>query len=284
MTEDVLAIRMNESMFSSEVTEGELVDVARIFGRCTSDLLNDYIEERGFTTVHQVLLGIDISNGSLPQYLSSLDKQSLANQIDLADARGRTPLAWAVEFGCPNAVSTLLQYGANPHQVRKNLRGASPLLHLIIAAPPWQRTGVDSNIRPLEVVRILLEAGVDVNAKDHEGWTPLHVAASWNLFEVVCEIARYGGFTLDWDAKTDDGDSALDLCRNGEVNKDVESILCKKGTFISDRIEEEECETVSHTSEDKFLEQGLKEEYFDALQESDFFPTNVEDPPVHARP
>ena len=29
------------------------------------------------------------------------------------------------------------------------------------------------------VYRLLVEAGADVNACDHDGWTPLHAAAHW---------------------------------------------------------------------------------------------------------
>lgn len=37
----------------------------------------------------------------------------------------------------------------------------------------------------IETVRLLLIAGANVNAIDHEGWTPLHIAASWSLFGVT---------------------------------------------------------------------------------------------------
>lgn len=78
---------------------------------------------------------------------------------------------------------------------------------------------MDTNIRSRGAVRVLLEAGVDVNGRDHEDWTPLPVAASWNLLDIVHEIARHGGSVLDWEAKTDDGDSALDFCCSGDLSK-----------------------------------------------------------------
>lgn len=93
MTEDALALRMNYSKSSSELAEGGLVDVARTFGRSKSDLLDNYIEERGFTALHKVLLGINASNRSLSKYLSLIDKESLASEIDQTDAYKRTPLA-----------------------------------------------------------------------------------------------------------------------------------------------------------------------------------------------
>lgn len=59
------------------------------------------------------------------------------------------------------------------------------LLHLVIAGPISQ----DPNESVVDVVRVLLEAGVDVNSLDHEGWTPLHVAASWSNYDAIKELA-----------------------------------------------------------------------------------------------
>jgi ankyrin repeat protein len=118
-------------------------------------------------------------------------------------------------------VQTLLRFGANPHQLRPSVHGKSPLSHLVIAGPSPQR----SDTGFLDVIRILLRAGVDINGLDHEGWTPLHVAASWNLYAVIKELASFGGHALDWEAETDDGQSAIDLCRNGGGNEEVVNIL-----------------------------------------------------------
>lgn len=182
--------------------------IAQLFGRSTPDLIQDFLDDRGFTSVHEILLGITSDHRTLDEYLASFGQATLpADFIDAPDARGRTALAWAAEYGLADAVKTLLRYGSNPHQLRPSVRGKSPLLHLVIAGPTWQH----SNAGFMDVVNQLLEAGVDVNAVDHEGWTPLHVAASWNNYDVVKELATCAASELHWDSLTDDKQSATEL-------------------------------------------------------------------------
>ena len=39
----------------------------------------------------------------------------------------------------------------------------------------------------LATCRALIEHGADVNAKDNDGWTPLHVGTYWEHLE-ICEL------------------------------------------------------------------------------------------------
>jgi protein phosphatase 1 regulatory subunit 12A len=61
----------------------------------------------------------------------------------------------------------------------------------------------------MTVVKLLVEAGADVNSRDHEGWTPFHVAASWNNYDGVRRLQEVA--MIDYAATTWTGESALDL-------------------------------------------------------------------------
>lgn len=129
----------------------------------------------------------------------------------MPDALGRTPLAWAVEYGLTASTELLLKFGANPNQLRFTKDGGfSPLIHIAIAGP--RSTWMDDEI--VETVRLLLAAGADINGTDHEGWTALHIAASWSLFRVTDTLYQCGREFLAWDVQTLQGETVFDTCDN----------------------------------------------------------------------
>lgn len=177
--------------------------IGSLFGMTLTETGATYLNSRGFTELHEVLLGIN-QKVSLDVYLRSLDRLTLGHVINRPDARGRTPLMWTVEFGWSDATQILLDYGADPHLPISLPKGESTLLHVAVAGPSSQfaRNGFH------EVIDILIKAGVDVNAKDHEGWTSLHIAASWGTCTLKSLLAHRA---LDWTALTNDGLSIDDL-------------------------------------------------------------------------
>jgi ankyrin repeat protein len=187
---------------------------SRVRGQSTlgfDGMFEEHKSSRGFTQLHKVLLNIDSSYGSMADYLSSVAPGELIRVIDTPDVLGRTPLAWAVEYGLLTAVELLLRYGANSNQLRSTKDGGySPLIHLAIAGPysAWMDTDI------VETVRLLFQAGAGPNGTDHEGWTPLHIAASWGLFNVTDMLQRCSQSFLDWQAWTLTGESILDVCDN----------------------------------------------------------------------
>ena len=177
--------------------------IGNLFNMELSEISRDYLNSRGFTSLHQVLLRID-QKQSLEAYLYSLTQEKLDVLLNHPDAHYRTPLTWAVEFGWFEAVRTLLKFGADPSQLTLSSRGYSTLLHAAVTGPASQLSQKEYRL----VIKSLLTAGVDVNAKDHEEWTPLHIVASWG----VCDLDEFFSHPLlDWGALTDDGNSVDDL-------------------------------------------------------------------------
>jgi Ankyrin repeats (many copies)/Ankyrin repeat len=249
--------------------------IALLFGKSSYDLLEDFVEDRSFTTLHEVLLGFRHDYGTLDAYLASFGNLKLPPEvIDVPDSCGRTALAWAVEYGWAAAVRALLKYGANPHQLRPCIHGKSPLLHLVIAGPASQ----SSDAGFLEVVRALLESGVDVNAVDHEGWTSLHVAASWNHYDVIKELAACGAGVLHWDSLTDNKQSAIELALNAGFDSKVQYVLRNHVPVEDHPIETKEedkysCDSLSdddHAGIDCLKDDldGMEDQFFDAMEVS----------------
>jgi ankyrin repeat protein len=111
---------------------------------------------------------------------------------------GWTPLHLAAAFAGAEPVTLLLEHGAHIHQFSHNPMRNQPL-HACIA--------LNSS---LDVVRALLEAGADVNATQHGGYTPLLQAAAAGKKDLVRLLLEYGARL---DCVCDRGKSAADYAR-----------------------------------------------------------------------
>jgi ankyrin repeat protein len=121
-----------------------------------------------------------------------------ATQARAVSADGWTPLHLAAAFARPEAVTLLIEHGAHAHQVSHNPLRNQPL-HACVALN-----------NSADAVRALIEAGADVNATQHGGFTPLIQAASAGKKEIVQVLLAHGART---DTRCDQGRTALDYAR-----------------------------------------------------------------------
>ena len=113
------------------------------------------------------------------------------------DSDGWTPLHLAAHYGHADIVSIMLHNNA-PVDIRSTNTMANTPLHAALAG------------RRNDVSKMLIEAGADVNARQHGGWVPLHAAAANGDREMVELLIARGA---DRAAINDAGVSAAALAR-----------------------------------------------------------------------
>nr|WP_257945285.1 ankyrin repeat domain-containing protein [Leptospira borgpetersenii] len=112
------------------------------------------------------------------------------NGVDL-EIKGeleKTALMWAVSQGNLEMASLLLGKGANPNA--KGLVGMSLLIYAVNGDEP-----------DYEIVKLLIDSGVDVNAADRNGDTSLRFAIENGLFEIVQLLVESGAVIEHSDAR-----------------------------------------------------------------------------------
>jgi uncharacterized protein len=99
--------------------------------------------------------------------------------IDTHAADGFTPLSLACFFGHSEIASYLVDQGANVNLAATNPMKVAPL-HAAVAA------------RQPAIVRMLIQAGADVNQAQQHGWRPLHAAAQNGDEECAAALLENG--------------------------------------------------------------------------------------------
>ena len=131
---------------------------------------------------------------------------------------GFTALHFAAFFGKAEAAKVLLEHGASVDVYTRNPFGNQPL-HAAAAG------------RHIEVCRVLLAAGADVNATQHGGFTPLQEAAQHGDAEMT-ELFLSAG--ADPSSLTDAGETAADLAA-AAGHADLAGRIRAVGSGSSDR-------------------------------------------------
>ena len=150
-----------------------------------SKILHDcgHLETQGYTILHKIVLGI--VNRDMREEL----EVSTAS-INVADARGRTPLNWAVVRDDFKAVETLLEYGADPNAYDN--MGYPILCH----------------VKSKRVCKAILQAGADKNGRGKlDGQTAMHVLYDSHEPLEILEVSIAAGVPID--AQDSNGETAL---------------------------------------------------------------------------
>uniref|UniRef100_A0A3B4Y8R9 Protein phosphatase 1 regulatory subunit 12A n=1 Tax=Seriola lalandi dorsalis TaxID=1841481 RepID=A0A3B4Y8R9_SERLL len=119
--------------------------------------------------------------------------------VGVVNSEGETPLDIAEE----EAMEELLQNEINRQGVDIEAARKEEERVMLRDARQWLNSGQIQDIRHaksggtalhvaaakgyVEVLKLLIQAGYDVNIKDYDGWTPLHAAAHWGK-EEACRI------------------------------------------------------------------------------------------------
>jgi ankyrin repeat protein len=124
-----------------------------------------------------------------------------------------------------------------PTQTLENKEGETPL-HLI--SQSWQ----SHQERGVGIVRLLLEHGVDVNARRKDGWTSLHLAAFEGTVEVAQVLLDHGA---NVNAENDEGETPLHLgAYDDEDGIGITRLLLERGVDVHAR--DKDHDTALHTA------------------------------------
>lgn len=161
--------------------------------------------------------------------------------------RGITALCVAIKAGRRDVASLLLKHGADPDvqigdtpnalhlAAQRGMTGLCKRLirqGMTVDAMCFSGTplAIAADEGKLKTVRLLLEAGADVDMKNEVGFAPLHRAASGG-HKVVCEELLDAGAEID--AKTKVGLTPLMLAARSDAALEVTKLLMGRGADVN---------------------------------------------------
>jgi uncharacterized protein len=166
--------------------------------------------ERGVSHMDVARLLLDKGADPNAPYVKTIPPRQAQGNINVAP--GATPLYRAVRAIDLAAVQLLVDRGANPSQAIKD--GSTPMM---AAAGLGAPRGGDEEVTeagdrndPIDVMKVLLAKGANVNAANDAGMTPLHYAAQRGSERIIEFLATQGA---RFDVKNKQGRSPSELAR-----------------------------------------------------------------------
>uniref|UniRef100_A0AAY4DEV3 Protein phosphatase 1 regulatory subunit n=1 Tax=Denticeps clupeoides TaxID=299321 RepID=A0AAY4DEV3_9TELE len=163
--------------------------------------------------------------------------------VGVVNSEGETPLDIAEE----EAMEELLQNEINRQGVDIEAARKEEERIMLRDARQWLNSGQINDVRHTksggtalhvaaakgytEVLKLLIQAGYDVNIKDYDGWTPLHAAAHWGK-EEACRILVENLCDMDLTNKV--GQTAFDVA-DEDVLGYLEELQKKQNLLMSEK-------------------------------------------------
>ena len=91
----------------------------------------------------------------------------------------------------------------------------------------------DDDIALTRIVEALIRAGADVTSTDNEGWTPVHIAASWNMCAILQVLLGSSDQGQLIAARTLSGETAYDLACSAGCDETMQLLLQQGNTLYA---------------------------------------------------
>jgi ankyrin repeat protein len=148
--------------------------------------------------------------------------QKMHTAGDAALAEGATAFMRAAKSGDIAVMRLLLDHGADPHLMQKNHTTAL----MLAAGYGWKsaaQSGADRGTEAdaIEAIKLCLELGLDLNAFNDAGLTPMHMAV--NRGDNVVKFLAEHGAALD--VRDKQGKTPLDLALRGDAEEVRDSLV-----------------------------------------------------------
>lgn len=153
------------------------------------------------------MLGIDIAD-VLEDGLDSYPC-SEATRMALTQPHSDSPPETALLIAEASSYSTTLEYAIDCLPLDSALQLIQESCMPLDGAPLTYATGADD----VQLIKALLEAGADVNARNWEGWTALHVFSKGACLEHLQTLVVFAEDIIDWGARNPEGQTALQLAK-----------------------------------------------------------------------
>lgn len=165
--------------------------------------------------------------------------RSFTNDYTWVDPAGATPFWRAAQSSDVNAMRLLIKHGADPKIAAKS---GDTALHAAAGIGWAANWSTNAPIPGVEAVKYCVELGLDVNAADLRGYTPLHGAAYLGNNDMVNFLVSKGG---DVKAKSKSGDTVADMAngptRFGQPHPETVALLESLGSPNSHNCRSDQC-------------------------------------------